>query len=58
MSHILSCGDIVPGCSAQMTGETEQDVLRQAAEHAKTAHGLATIDDATAMKVKAAIRTR
>jgi predicted small metal-binding protein len=27
-------------CSAKVTGETEEDVLRKAAEHAQKAHGI------------------
>jgi len=38
-------------------GETEEDVLKQAAEHAKRDHGVAEIDAATLAKVKAAIRS-
>jgi predicted small metal-binding protein len=32
-------------------------VLRQAVEHARTAHGVTKLDDQTAQKVRAAIRT-
>lgn len=57
MAKILRCGDVVPGCSAEVRAETEAEVMRQAVEHAKAVHGLAKIDDTTAKKVKAAIRT-
>jgi predicted small metal-binding protein len=36
MSKILKCGDVAPGCNAEIRGELEPDVLRKAAEHAKT----------------------
>jgi predicted small metal-binding protein len=36
--------------------DSEEEVLRQAAEHAREVHGVQQIDDATAAKVKGAIR--
>jgi len=56
MGFTLSCGDVVPGCPAQVAGESEDDVLRQAADHARTEHGLDELDDATVAKVRQAIR--
>jgi predicted small metal-binding protein len=38
-------------------GETEEEILSQAAVHAKRDHGVQEIDAATLAKVKAAIRT-
>ena len=55
MTKVLKCGDVVPGCKAEMKGESEHDVLRQAAEHAKTAHHMDSIPPETLSKVKAAI---
>jgi predicted small metal-binding protein len=57
MEKRLRCGDVVPGCTAEVRGETEEEILRQAADHARTAHGIETIDEQTAAKVKAAIHT-
>jgi predicted small metal-binding protein len=37
--------------------DTEEQVMRQAAEHARAAHGIEKIDEETARKIKAAIRT-
>jgi predicted small metal-binding protein len=56
MTKILRCSDVVPGCSAVVRAETEAEVMRQAAEHARSAHGIQKIDEATAQKVRAAIR--
>ena len=56
MAYTLSCGDVVPGCAATFEGESEDDILRQAAEHARTEHGLDEIDADTLDKVKGAIR--
>ena len=51
----LSCGDLVPGCQAVVTAETEDEILQIAAQHAVEAHGL-TVDDSLVAAVKGAIR--
>ena len=55
--YTLKCGDIVEGCEAKVEGESVEDVMRQAAQHAADTHGLTELDDATVEKVKAAITT-
>lgn len=52
----LRCGDVVPGCPAEVRAQTDEEVLRQAAEHARTAHGIDRLDDATVEAVRASIR--
>jgi predicted small metal-binding protein len=54
----LSCGDIVPGCKAVMQGKDENEVMQQAADHAKKDHGMATIPPDVMVKVKAAIKEK
>jgi predicted small metal-binding protein len=41
MAKVIECGKVNPasGCGHVIRGETEEDVLRQAAEHA-TSHGM------------------
>ena len=41
MTKVIDCGKVNPvsGCSHVIRGDTEEDVLRQAAEHAKE-HGM------------------
>ena len=56
MEKFLRCGDLFPGCGIVAHGETEEEILKQAAEHAKRDHGVSQIDPATLAKVKAAIR--
>jgi predicted small metal-binding protein len=58
MEKVVKCGDLFPGCQAEARGETDDEVLRRAAEHARAAHGVEKVDEATAAKVKAAIRPR
>jgi len=56
MAKVLRCNDVMPGCAAEVRAETDDEVMRQVAEHAREVHGLAIIDEETAKKVKDAIR--
>ena len=56
MEKVLKCGELFPGCSVEARGETEDEILEQAAEHARRDHGVTEIDAATLAKVKAAIK--
>ncbi len=49
----FACGNVVPGCDGVVTGETEDDVLAAAAQHAADAHGMTEVPD----EVVAAIRS-
>jgi predicted small metal-binding protein len=44
------------GCDFVARGATEDEVMKKAAEHAKTAHGIDKITSELAQKVKAAIK--
>jgi predicted small metal-binding protein len=56
MPKILRCQDVFPGCTAEVRANTDDEILRQAAEHAQRVHGVETVDDTTVEKVRAAIR--
>ena len=56
MPKILRCHDVFPGCTAEVRADTDDEILRQAAEHAQRVHGVETVDDTTVEKVRAAIR--
>jgi predicted small metal-binding protein len=56
MTKVLKCGDVVPGCNAEIKGDSEHDVLRKAAEHARTARHMESIPPDALSKVKGAIR--
>ena len=56
MSMFLEC--IVPGCSIHLVGESEEEVMRHAAQHAAKEHDMADIDPPTVQKIRAAIRKR
>jgi predicted small metal-binding protein len=57
MGFSLRCGDVVPGCPAEVQGDSEEQVLSQAAEHARTEHGMESMDDTTVAAVRDAIRS-
>ena len=56
MSKILNCADVAPGCDFEIRGESEHDVLRKAAEHAKAEHQMESIPPEMLSKIKNAIR--
>ena len=57
MSKIIECAQVDPssGCQHVVRGETEEEVLRNAAEHAKE-HGIHDVTPEMMAQVKAAIR--
>jgi predicted small metal-binding protein len=57
MAYELRCGDVVPGCDTTLRGDSETDVLQQAAKHAAEAHGMSEIDENAMTVVKGSIRS-
>jgi|HubBroStandDraft_3_1064219.scaffolds.fasta_scaffold124727_1 predicted small metal-binding protein len=43
MGRVLKCDDVHLGCKFEIRGETEDEILRQHAEHAKKEHRLREI---------------
>ena len=56
MAKTVSCRDVGMDCDFVAKGETEQDILRQAAEHARTVHNMTEIPPDVAEKLRGAIR--
>lgn len=56
MTKVISCRDVGMDCDFEARGETDQEVLRQCAEHARKDHGMEKISPELAAKVKAAMR--
>jgi len=56
MAKTVNCRDVGVDCDFTATGETEEQVMQQCAEHARTAHGMNEIPPELATKVRAAIR--
>lgn len=55
MAKAMRCGDVVPGCDFVARGNSEDEVMQQVAEHARTAHGLDPVPQDVAAQARAAI---
>jgi predicted small metal-binding protein len=55
MTKVLKCGDVTPGCNAEIRGDSDDEVLKKAAEHAKTAHNMQNFPPNILFKIKGAI---
>ena len=56
MAKVLRCSDVGFECDGVIRAETEEEVMQQAAEHAKTVHDVQELTDEIVQKVKAAIQ--
>jgi predicted small metal-binding protein len=56
MPKTLNCRDVGVDCDASFTGETEEDIMLQAKEHARTEHGLDEVPAELTEKARGAIR--
>ncbi|MBX9623772.1 MAG: DUF1059 domain-containing protein [Gemmataceae bacterium] len=56
MAKKMNCRDVGPDCDFVARGRTEEEVMRQVVEHARTAHGIDQVPPELAAKAKAAIR--
>ena len=57
MAKELRCTDVgMKNCNFVAKGNNQDEVMKKAAEHAKTTHGMATIPPDVEKKAKAAIR--
>ena len=56
MAKSLSCKDVGVPCDFTARGETTEEVLRAAAQHAKEAHGFDSIPSELMSSVMAALR--
>jgi predicted small metal-binding protein len=56
MGRALSCADLMPGCNFVAQGKDDSEVMKKAAEHAKSVHRMAAISMDVEKKARAAIR--
>lgn len=52
----LECGSIVPGCNFVAHGQTEDELMMKAADHARSAHGVEHLSEPLKAKIKASIK--
>ena len=52
----MDCRDVGPDCDFVARGESDEEVMGQVAEHARTAHGMDEVPPELAAKAQAAIR--
>jgi predicted small metal-binding protein len=53
----FACGSVVPGCTAHFEGDSDDAILAQVAEHARTDHGLETVPPELVSQVREHITT-
>jgi predicted small metal-binding protein len=56
MTKVLSCRDVGVDCDFEAKGETEEEIMQKAAQHAKEAHGMTEIPPEIVEKCQKAIR--
>jgi len=58
MTKQLRCGDLMPGCPTVIERRDDDDVLTQAAEHARRDHEIAEVTPDLEKQVRAAIHEK
>ena len=53
---LFSCGDVVPGCSAQFSAPDEAAILSLVARHAEDDHGLTELSPELVARVRQHVR--
>jgi predicted small metal-binding protein len=56
MSKVLRCQELIPGCPFVIYGNSEQEVLTQAAAHLKSAHNIPEVSPEFVAQARGAIR--
>jgi predicted small metal-binding protein len=56
MAKVLRCRDVGLACEGELRGEAGEEMLRQAAEHARTTHTITAMTQDIVQKVHTAIR--
>ena len=56
MGYEFACGDVVDGCAAKVSAESEEDLMRQVQEHAAAEHGITDVTPELAEQVRGKVR--
>ena len=57
MAKSLHCNDVIPGCGYVVSAATEEEVMRQGAEHARIEHNIRRVTPEITAMMRAAIRS-
>lgn len=52
---LFSCGAVIPQCDESFEAETDQDILQQVTEHARTSHDIVELTAATRAEIRRSI---
>jgi predicted small metal-binding protein len=55
MTRVLHCADAGFECDKTIEGESDDEVMSKAADHAREAHGLDEVDEETSAKLRSLI---
>lgn len=56
MTVSVACKDVGVNCDFKAEAQTEEELLKKVAQHAKEAHNMSSVDAATLAKVKSVIK--
>ena len=56
MAKVIHCKDVGFQCEGVVKADSEEEVLKMAADHAKNVHGVSQLTDEMVQKVKSIIR--
>lgn len=56
MAKVLHCRDVGFDCEGVIRGDTEDDVMQQAAQHARDAHGMEEVTPEIAEQIRSKIQ--
>jgi predicted small metal-binding protein len=56
MTKVVNCRDVGFDCDGVVRAATEEEALKQVAEHARTVHNLETVSDEIVAKVRSVMR--
>ena len=58
MAKVVRCRDVGFNCEGVVRAETEKEVLKQVAAHAKAVHNLETVSEEVMVRVRQVMRDR
>lgn len=56
MTYSLACNDVMPGCDATFSADSDDELMTQVATHAAEGHGITDLTPEVLDAVKAAVK--